>query len=135
MKNTYTLSFHLYRTILCLVVPLFLIGNFMTGSAGHNSSLQLSDYLILAFSLLTPIVLTIVKKIDTKETLTGKTFNLIAKLLVLLGAIILLIGIYEQLKIYLKIGFTTGAVVTVIVLLSLLILSLILLMGLLKNKI
>lgn len=135
MKNTYTLSFHLYRTILFLVVPLFLIGNFMIGSAGHNSSLQLSDYLILAFSLLTPIVLTIVKKIDTKETLTGKTFNLIAKLLVLLGAIILLIGIYEQLKIYLKIGFTTGAVVTVIVLLSLLILSLILLMGLLKNKI
>lgn len=135
MKNIYTLSFHLYRTILFLVVPLFLIGNFMIGSAGHNSSLQLSDYLILAFSLLTPIVLTIVKKIDTKETLTGKTFNLIAKLLVLLGAIILLIGIYEQLKIYLKIGFTTGAVVTVIVLLSLLILSLILLMGLLKNKI
>lgn len=135
MKNTYTLSFHLYRTILCLVVPLFLIGNFMIGSAGHNSSLQLSDYLILAFSLLTPIVLTIVKKIDTKETLTGKTFNLFAKLLVLLGAIILLIGMYEQLKIYLKIGFTIGAVVTVIVLLSLLILSLILLMGLLKNKI
>lgn len=135
MKNTYTLSFHLYRTILFLVVPLFLIGNFMIGSAGHNSSLQLSDYLILAFSLLTPIVLTIVKKIDTKETLTGKTFNLFAKLLVLLGAIILLIGMYEQLKIYLKIGFTIGAVVTVIVLLSLLILSLILLMGLLKNKI
>lgn len=135
MKNKYILCFKIYRTILFLLLPLFLFAIFMVGTAGHNSNMKNSDYFIFAFIIITSIVLTTLKKIDNKENLKGKTLNLTAKLLVTLGVIIVLFGIFEQIKIYLKNSFTIGDIITTIILLSLIILSVILLIGLIKNKV
>ncbi len=135
MKNKYILSFQIYRTILFLLLPVFLFGIFMVGTAGHNSNMKISDYFIFAFIITTSIVLTTLKKLDNKENLKRKTLNLTAKLLVTLGVIILLFGIFEQIKMYLKNSFTIGDIITTIILLSLIILSIILLIGLIKNKV
>ncbi len=107
----------------------------MVGTAGHNSNMKISDYFIFAFIITTSIVLTTLKKLDNKENLKRKTLNLTAKLLVTLGVIILLFGIFEQIKMYLKNSFTIGDIITTIILLSLIILSIILLIGLIKNKV
>jgi hypothetical protein len=116
-------------------VPLSLFGDFMAGTAGHHSNLQISDYCIFAFIITTPIVLTVVKKLDNKATLLGRTLNLIAKLLVILGVIILLVGLFEQVQMYIKNSFTIGDMLTTLILLSLLVLSLLTLVGLIKNKV
>ncbi|WP_339888405.1 hypothetical protein [uncultured Flavobacterium sp.] len=135
MKKTYILTFQIYRIILFLFLPLYIIAVFIVGTAGHNPNLKFLDFSFFGFIILTPIVLTIFKNTANNETVIKKTLNSSSIILVLIGILIFIFEILEQVKFYKKDNFTNGDVITTIILITLTFLSIILLIGLIKNKI
>jgi len=134
MKNSYRISFHIYRGILISILPLFLFAKLMVGAAGHNSEIKISDYGFVGFSILTAVLLTAFNQTDHAKSIR-KILRSTIIVLVLIGILFLLYGLYDFTMLYFDHHFTLQDNIPVGILLLLIALSATLLIGLLKNKI
>ena len=134
MKNSYKISFHIYRGILISIVPLFLFAKLMVGAAGHNTEIKINDYSFVGFSILTAVLLTAFNQTDHAKSIR-KILRSTIIILVLIGILFLLYGLYDFTMLYFDHHFTLQDNIPVGILLLLIALSATLLIGLLKNKI
>jgi len=134
MKNSYRISFHIYRGILISILPLFLFAKLMVGAAGHNTEIKISDSAFVGFSILTAVLLTAFNQTDHAKSIR-KILRSTIIVLVLIGILFLLYGLYDFTMLYFDHHFTLQDNIPVGILLLLIALSATLLIGLLKNKI
>ena len=134
MKNSYRISFHIYRGILISILPLFLFAKLRVCAAGHNSEIKISDYSFVVFSILTALLLTAFNQTDHAKSIR-KILRSTIIVLVLIGILFLLYGLYDFTMLYFDHHFTLQDNIPVGILLLLIALSATLLIGLLKNKI
>jgi hypothetical protein len=135
MSKIYKNSFNIYRAILIITAPIFLVGNFLVGLGGHNSELKITDYLILGFTIITPILLTVFIKIDNDKITIRNTFRIAIMGLVTLSIASLFYGLYDSWLLYQDQNFGIGDNIPVAIIIFLIALSSLLLVGLAKNRI
>jgi hypothetical protein len=135
MSRIYKVSFHIYRIILISIIPIYFFCKFIVGMAGHNSEIEITDYLLLAFAILTPTLLTVLSKTDKVEIALRNTLRFIIIGLVLISIGFLFYGLYDSWLLYQDQNFGIGDNIPVAIILLLITLSSILLVGLAKNKI
>ncbi|TPG41547.1 hypothetical protein [Flavobacterium pectinovorum] len=135
MKKIYKISFQIYRAILILILPLFLLAKFMVGSAGHNSRSKISDYALIGFVILTAVLLTILDKNYQSKSKFRDVLRFTIIGLVFISIIFLFYGLYDFAQLYLNHNFGLEDNIPLTILLLLNALSITLLIGLVKNKI
>ena len=135
MNRIYKISFYVYRIILVLIVPLIFFAKLMVGAAGHNSKVEITDYFIFIFVILTPILLTAFKKIDHTKITRRKILRFSTIVLVTVSIIFLLYGLYDFYILYQELNFGIGDNIPVAIIILLITLSSTLLVGLVKNRI
>ena len=135
MNRVYKISFQVYRIILISILPLFFFAQFMVGTAGHNSKTETTDYFLLAFAILTPILLTILSKLDNTKVILRKRIRFILIILILTSIGFLIYGLYDSLLVYQNGNFNSGDSIAVSIIIALIALSSTIIVGLTKNKI
>lgn len=135
MNKIYKISFHVYRIILILTLPLFFLAKFIVGVAGHNSRIEITDYFLLLFIILTPTLLTILNKVDKAEIVYRNILCFTVIGLISISIVFLFYGLYDFWLLYYDQKFGIGDTVPVAIILLLITLSATLLVGLVKNRI
>lgn len=135
MRNIYKISFQIYRAILIAISPFFLFAKMMVGMAGHNPETKITDYLLIGFSIITAILLTVFYKASQSKSINRNYLRFSIISLVLVGIIFLFYGLYDFTLLYLNHNFAVEDNIPVTILLLLITLSTTLFIGLIKNKI
>lgn len=135
MNKVYKNSFNIYRAILIITAPIFLVGNFLVGLGGHNSELKFTDYLIVGFTIITPILLTIFIKTHNDKITIRNTIRNAIMVLIVLSIASLFYGLYDSWLLYQDQNFGIGDTIPVVIIIFLIALSSLLLVGLAKNRI
>ncbi|WP_432671398.1 hypothetical protein [Flavobacterium sp. SM2513] len=107
----------------------------MVGAAGHNSKVEITDYFIFIFVILTPILLTAFKKIDNTKITHRKVLRFTTIVLVTISIIFLFYGLYDFYILYQELNFGIGDNIPVAIIILLITLSSTLVVGLVKNRI
>jgi len=131
MNRIYKLSFLFYRIILISIIPVFFISKFAVGSSGHNSDMQFSDYLLLLFSVFTSILFFLLNEIEVRFK---KLLIWIIVCFISASICFLFTGLFDFWKLYQKHNFFIGDTVSVVIVLALIMLSMLVLIGFLKNR-
>ena len=132
MKFVFKFSSLIYRIILFLIIPFAFIANFLVAAAGHNKSFSSTDYLLFAFALTTVISLTIYESSTTEYKAESKILFPFVVCLVLTSIIVQL---YIQIDtIFVCHCFKENGVIANSLFLSFMLVSLLVLVGLLRNK-
>ncbi|HEU4790560.1 MAG TPA: hypothetical protein VFS71_12805 [Flavobacterium sp.] len=131
-NSIFKFSFIIYRFILIVSIPLFIMAEFLVGMGGHNSDPNNTNYLFYVFAIITSILLTVYKQTDITK------FRL--KKILRYGNIFLLIisiafVIYELFEIIEEYSFLTEETITLSLVISFATISFILLYGLFKDRI
>ena|GEM_PF-3552724 len=135
MNKVYKNSFNIYRAILIIAAPIFLVAHLLVGLGGHNPELKFTDYLIVGFTIITPILLTIFIKTANDKITIRNTIRIAIMVLIALGIASLFYGLYDSWLLYQDQNFEIGDAIPVAIIIFLIALSSLLLAGLAKNRI
>ena len=135
MNRIYKISFQIYRIILILALPTFLIANFLVAAAGHNSPMKIDDYFLLGFVILVPTLLTILIKTDKAKFRFRKTIRFVIIGLISISIVFFFYGLYDFWLIYQNRNFGIEDNIPVTIIMFFIALSSMLLVGLAKNRI
>jgi pilus assembly protein TadC len=67
MRNIYKLCSIIYRLILIISIPLEIIGNLLSATAGHNRAFDKSAYITFAYIILTVALLTFFQHVGKEK--------------------------------------------------------------------
>lgn len=135
MNKVYKNSFTIYRAILIITAPIFLVGHFLAGVGGHNPELRFTDYLIVGFTIITPVLLTVFIKTANDKIAIRNTIRIAIMVLIASSITCLFYGLYDSWLLYQDQNFGIGDTIPAAIIIFLIALSSILLVGLAKNKI
>lgn len=135
MNKVYKNSFNIYRAILIITAPIFLVAHFLVGLGGHNPELKFSDYLIIGFTIITPILLTIFIKTKKDKIQIRNKIRIAIMVLIAISIASLFYGLYDSWLLYRDQNFGIGDTIPIAIIVFLIALSFFLLVGLAKNKI
>ena len=107
----------------------------MVGMGGHNSQIEITDYFLLVFAILTPTLLTVLNKVDNAKITLKNILRFIAISLVSASIAYLFYGLHDFWLLYQDGNFGTGDNIPVTIIILLIGLSSTLVVGLLKNRI
>ncbi|MFB9079481.1 hypothetical protein ACFFLS_06310 [Flavobacterium procerum] len=131
MSKIYKYSFIVYRAFLLALIPLFLVGRFLVGAAGHTPQSTTEDYFVFGLVALTSfLMLVYINTISHKNTI--RICIMIINVLSILFLLYTLIGIW---KFYQNHENQSGEEIPLTIMFFLIVLNSIIFYGLLKNKI
>ena len=135
MKNSYQISFQLYRAVLVLIFILFFISKFLVGVGGHNSNIEKSEILLLIFLLFSFFIFFVLRKSDASKRQFKNLIRFISIALVLMGCVFSLLQLKEIWQLMQEQNFTIYGVIPLVIILLFNVLSGFFIAGLVKNKI
>ena len=106
----------------------------MVGFAGHNSETENVDYFLLAFLIITSILLAVFNRNHLAENKFKNILRNIIVGLISIGLVFLFYGLYDSWLLYSNQNFGIGDNIPVVIIILLITLSSVLLIGLLKHK-
>lgn len=131
MELLYKLCSIIYRLILALVIPVFVVAKVLVGAAGHNSDVTWSDYLVFAFSVITLTILTIWFRIGKEESRVRNIIHLSCITLVSISIVFEIYGLYD---LFSNSEFSPGENIGISIVLLFTIVSLTVLWRIMKDK-
>lgn len=126
----YKVSFHIYRIFLIAFIPLYFFAKFMVGAAGHNSAVEITDYFVGAFVILTSVLLVIFPK--SNENRNALRFAIVVLLAVHIA--FLIYQLYDSWLLYKRQNFGNADNIPVAIIIFFIAICSIVISGLLKNK-
>lgn len=126
----YKVSFHIYRIVLIAVIPLYFFAKFMVGTAGHNSNVEITDYFVAVFVILTSVLLLIFQKSNKKRN--DLRFAIVVLLAINIAFFVY--QLYDFWLLYKRQNFGMADNIPVAIIMFLIVLCSIVISGLLKNK-
>jgi hypothetical protein len=131
MAFAYKLCAVIYRLVLALLIPVFLVAQILVGAAGHNSDFKWPEYLGLAFIVITVTLLTILFNIEDQKT---RVYSIIRYASIALVSVSIVFEIYGLYDLFSNNDFSKDVIPISIVFLFTII-SLTVLSGIIKEKI
>lgn len=131
MKFLYKLCSVIYRIVLALVLPVFIVAQVLVGAAGHSSDPKWHDYLLVTVCVATVILLTTLFHLD-KEDSTVR--NIIRYACIVLISVSIAFEVYGLYDICSAGDFSNGEAIGVAIFLLFTLISITVLWGVIKDE-
>jgi len=131
MELIYKLCSIIYRLVLTLVIPVFVVAKIFVGAAGHNSDVTWSDYLVFAFSVTTLTLLNIWVHFGKLESHLRSIIRFACIILVSISIVFEIYGLFD---LFLDSEFSIGENIGILIALLFTMVSLPVLRKLMKDK-
>jgi hypothetical protein len=121
----------IYRIVLSLVLPVFVVAQVLVGAAGHSSDPKWYDYLLLTVCVATVILLTILFNLDKED---GRVRNIIRYASIILVSVSVVFEIYGLYDLCSTSEFSKGENIGMAIVLLFTLISITVLWGIIKDE-
>lgn len=132
MTTLYKVSSIIYRLILTLVIPASLVGNFLTGEAGHNRDFRWFDYLFFLYLIVTVGLLTLYNNLGNEYKTSNTGLFFVVETLILISIVLGLYQLYDTF--FVCKCFTNGDNISILMLSVFVTISVMVFWGLYKER-
>ena len=131
MKFLYKLCSVIYRIVLALVLPVFVVAQVLVGAAGHSSDPKWHDYLLVTVCVTTVILLTTLFHLDKEDSAIRNIIRYACIGLVSVSVAFEVYGLYDLCS---TSEFTKGETIGIAIFLLFTLISITVLWGVIKDK-
>lgn len=131
MNFLYKLCSVIYRIVLALVLPVFVVAQVLVGAAGHRADPKWHDYLLVTVSVATVILLTILFHLEKEE---GGVRNIIRFASLILVSVTVAFEIYGLYDLCSESDFSKGEIIGIAIFLLFTLISITVLWGIIKDE-
>lgn len=131
MKFLYKLCSVIYRIVLALVLPVFVVSQVLVGAAGHSSDPKWHDYLLVTVCVTTVILLTTLVHLDKEDS---NVRNIIRYACIVFVSVSVAFEVYGLYDLYTTSDFSNGEIIGIAIFLLFTLISITVLWGIIKDK-
>jgi hypothetical protein len=131
MKLLFKLCSVIYRIVLSLVLPVFVVAQVLVGAAGHSADPKWHDYLLVTVCVTTVILLTILFHLDKED---GAVRNIIRYASIILVSISVAFEVYGLYDLCSESDFSKGDTIGIAIFLLFTLISITVLWGIIKDR-
>lgn len=121
----------IYRIILALVLPMFVVAQVLVGAAGHSANPNWHDYLLVTVCVATVVLLTILFYLDKEDSAVR---NIIRYACICLVSVTVAFEVYELYDLYSTSDFSKGEAIGIAIFLLFTLISITVLWGIIKDE-